>query len=284
MVELMQGLRYWKNARNKFAVIRVHYTADEVKRTKEWMAIARAGSSEVDWQREMEINFDQQRSSRVFPGYSENINFKPLQINPHLPILRGWDFGYRHPAFVVTQVDAEDIWCIHRELLGTNIELENFIPKCLELIPKTFKVRNSDGVDEEVELKFKDYCDPAGVQKSDKSKRTSIEILKAFNIHPMYRYSKPEIRSKLIPKSTEIQGILVDESCKKLNAGFLGGYHFPEDDDGNGEDPEKDGYYEHLFDAAGYIAINAFRYKNVDKKKRRRVKYATRHYDPVTGM
>jgi hypothetical protein len=75
MKELMPGLRLWRNPKNGFAVLRVHYTADEDKRTLEWVKAAKTGTSIMDWNREMEINFEQSRAKRAFPDYDENIHY-----------------------------------------------------------------------------------------------------------------------------------------------------------------------------------------------------------------
>ena len=58
--------------------------------------------------------------------------------------------------------------------------------------------------------------------------------------------------------------LLVDNCCKILIEGFLGGYHYPQHEQGqsftqNFEAPEKDGYYEHTMNAMEYIFVNKYK-------------------------
>ncbi len=269
----IQGLEYWHNKHNKFCVIRLHYTADPKKRTKQWLKQAKAGLPDDAWEQEYEINFQQQKGRKVFNEYNETIHRRKLKPNPNLLFLRGWDFGYHRPACVITQIDTNDIWLILQEFLGCDEPLEIFAKRVLENSPAG---------------KYKDFCDPAGAQSSDKSVRTSIEILNAFGIYPIYKKSTAAervriIRSKLLIRSDKQPGLLLDTSCKILNEGFLGGYHYPENPTPNQEDtPEKDGFYDHLFDALGYIAYNTFKYVNPERRKKVFVSKRS-SFNPFTG-
>lgn len=293
MEKVIPGLWTWKNAKNRFTVVKLHYSADPDKATPEWKENTQAGMPAAEWQREYEINFEQQRGGRVFPEYVEVIHRKDLSegyeclFNPFLTVYRGWDFGYRHPACVVTQVDTCDVWRIYIEFLGTSITLEEFIPVVLDKCPYEVKVG-----DDIVPIKYRDFCDPAGTQKTDKDKRSSIEILQAAGIHPMYKRSGPVerariIRSKLLNRPDGNPGLLLHSDCKVIHSGFHGGYHFPEVENPNDPDaPEKDGFYEHLFDGLGYIAYNIFRYLSADPAKRRdrqRPRYVQHNFNRFTG-
>jgi hypothetical protein len=268
------GVEFWHNKINKFCIIKLHYTADERKRTAVWKESAKAGLPDAAWQQEYEINFEQQRGKRVFGEYSEHTHRKDLQENKELVFYRGWDFGYRRPACVITQIDNNDIWIILQEFLGCDEPLEVFAKKVLDCCP--------DG-------KYKDYCDPAGAQSSDKSVRTSIEVLNALNIYPVYKKSSPTerariIRSKLLIREDKNYGLLINKSCQILHEGFGGGYHYPENPTPNQLDaPEKDGFYDHVFDALGYIAYSVFKYSNPERKKKQHLVLRQRNYNPFTG-
>jgi hypothetical protein len=274
MKEILKGVKIQRNKNNKFFCIFLHYTADPQKRTKQWRSKAKAGMTEDAWQMEYELNFYVQKGKRVFPEFDEKIHIANLEFNPELLTLIGWDFGYLHPACVVTQVDKNDCWLIIDEILGKEEPLEVFIQRLFNK-PYYSKIKSC-----------KHFCDPAGAQHSGLALRTSIEILNAYGIYPIYKKSNPEerariIRTKLLLDENRQPQLLVNKSCKILIEGFLGGYHYVENE--TKEIIEKDGYYDHLFDALGYIAYSTFFYKSEYKKYPLNFQYKPRTYNEFTG-
>lgn len=189
-----------------------------------------------------------------YEGFIENTHRRELTHNIDKVFLRGWDYGYHHPACVITQIDNCDRWCILKEIMGTDIILDKFadnvIATCNEEYPNAT---------------FIDYGDPAGNQVNDKTEKTSVAILKSKGIIVRSKKSEYRQRKEIIDKklSTIIAGIpslIVDKSCKVIIDGFLGGYHYPEKTEQKPivEIPEKDGFYEHLINALEYIAVNVF--------------------------
>lgn len=284
VTEHIPGLKTWKNTRNGFKIIRLHYTADPDKATPEWKANARIGVSDADWEREMEINFEQQRGKRVIANYDPITHQLDMDINEYKPLLRSWDFGYRRPACVISQLNTDDQWCILYEFLGQDTLIEDFAQHVLDNSPQVSAIDNA-------KYEYKDFCDPAGTQQSDKAKRTSIEVLNALGIHPRYQKSSPAERARIMRSKFAIRpdgkpGAMVHSRCRIISEGLLGGYHYPEDAmKGHEEDPEKDGFYDHVFDALGYKAYFLFRYMNADpaKQKPRRPQYVQKNYGRYSG-
>jgi len=275
MKDVMKGVKIRRNKNNKFFCIFLHYSADSEKRRASWKAKAKAGMTEEAWQMEYELNFFVQKGKRVFPEFEEKKHIAELQFNPELLTLVGWDFGYLHPACVVTQVDKNNTWLILDEILGHEEPLEIFIQRLFSL-PYWNKVKSC-----------KHFCDPSGTQHSGLALRNSIEVLNAYGIYPVYKKSNPEerariIRSKLLPTQDGTPGLLVNKSCKLIIEGFLGGYHYM--DTPVKEIIEKDGLYDHLFDALGYIAYSTFFYKSEVKKYPLSFHYKPRAYNPFTGI
>ena len=64
-----------------------------------------------------------------------------------------------------------------------------------------------------------------------------------------------------MPKYDGSAKFRIDQKCKTLIDGFLGGYVRKDGDD---ETPEKDGFYEHLFDALRYGLIVLFNHKTFE--------------------
>ncbi len=193
-----------------------------------------------------------------YNGYKEIIHAQELDWIQEKDLICGWDFGYHHPACLVTQIDLQDRWCWLREIVGTDITIDKFADKVKQELnyyyPKAQAVH---------------YGDPASIQKSDKSEFTSWQILDSKGIRLHYRTSEYRLRKEIIEKklSTLIGGkpsLLVDRRyCKTANDGFLGGYHYPtlkqnQEVIQKFEQPFKDGFYEHIMNAGEYIAINLF--------------------------
>lgn len=196
-----------------------------------------------------------------YNGFLENLHRRSLQPNLEQTFLRGWDYGYHHPACVISQIDQCDRWCILKEMMGTDIILDKFadnvIAVCNEHYPNAT---------------FIDYGDPAGNQVNDKSEKTSIELLRLKGIQVRSRKSEYRQRKEVIEKklSTMISGIpslIVDDSCHVIIDGFLGGYHYPEKTEAHPivETPEKDGFYEHLMNALEYVAVGMFSNQSFSK-------------------
>ena len=193
-----------------------------------------------------------------YTGYREGIHTADLDWMPTKELICGWDFGFRHPACIITQIDLQDRWLWLREIIGTDITIDRF----------------GDYVKSQINLYYPEancihYGDPAVIQHNDKSELTSWQILQNKGIEIHYRTSEYRLRKELIERklATLVNGkptLLVDRRyCKTANDGFLGGYHYPVLKDSQKytqemELPFKDGFYEHIMNAAEYIAVNLF--------------------------
>ena len=198
----------------------------------------------------------------VYSNYNEKLHLKDLQYNNGLSVIRSWDFGWHHPAVLYIQTDADMRSYFLEEQFGDKIYIEDFADKVIFNSNKNYPDAN-----------FIDYGDPAGNQKSDKSKRTSIEILKEKGI-------KVKSRRSLVAKGIDLMekrmamliagepAIQIDKNkCRIFTEGLAGGYHYAKNQEGIPEvEPAKDGYYEHFADCARYYIENTFGNKLDDKK------------------
>lgn len=204
-----------------------------------------------------------------YSGFKEMIHTAEFEWLPSKPLLCGWDFGYHHPAVIITQIDLQDHWIWLRELIGTDITINKFGDSFIAFINQHFPG-----------AELIHYGDPAVEQVSDKSEETSWKILNAKGINIRHRTSTYRERKEIIEKklgtltagSPEI--MLDSRYCKTAIEGFLGGYHYPEIKPGvpvpaSADLPVKDGYYEHIMNAGEYIAVNMFKaFKSNFKKAR----------------
>ena len=192
-----------------------------------------------------------------YQGYLEHLHKKSLIWNNQLPLHCGWDSGRRHPAFVATQWDGK-YWKILAEILGSNIGIERFVDtQVVPLINTKFIGANCI------------HCaGPEFMQVNDKSDFTSYQILQSKNIQLHIKHSEYSLRKQIIEKKLNsiIDGepcLQVNNSCRIINDGFLGGYRYPTVKEGQEfgarkELPWKDGFYEHPMNAMEYIAIQIF--------------------------
>lgn len=241
------------NPKNKFCVLRLHYSADPEKNTPEWIAQAKRGISERSWNREYEIDYDTFEGQPVFEGFKEDLHISTFEYDPSagMRVLRGWDFGFHRPAVTISWMNEFDQLCVRREILGHDEGIRDFGTRVLNICQVEFP-----------NAKWVDACDPAGHQRNDKSDKTSVEVLNSLGVYPT---SKPSniaeklevIRQRLLMRNDGKVGMLVHPDCTRIINGFKGGYRYPEDKQGvTNELPLKDNYYDNIFDSLEYLATN----------------------------
>jgi hypothetical protein len=163
-------------------------------------------------------------------------------------LLRGWDFGYNHPAVSFRLKDPMGRKNIDHEVLGAKKHLDVFAKEILGITERRYG-----------KILVFDYCDPRGFDKSDKG-QSSVDVLNDLGVYPVGErgvrsYVEPGVRLVRNELSTLIQGVpelTVNPECAMMRAVFGGRYVR---DEKTGE-PQKDGYYEHIADADRYIAYN----------------------------
>ena len=79
--QLVQGLTYYKNGTNGFAVLELHYTADPAKRSAAWREREKVGIGSVDWDREYELSWVIKAGRSVYTDFSHSMHrFGPSTI------------------------------------------------------------------------------------------------------------------------------------------------------------------------------------------------------------
>ena len=214
-----------------------------------------------------------------YSGYLENLHKGQYQWNPQKELLLGWDYGYHHPACLITQIGTDDRWYWLHEMMGNDETIESFSDKVIRTLNLKFP-----------NAMHKSFGDPAGRQVNDKSDKTSADILRTKGFNVLSRPSEYRERKEIIDKllNTMINGkpaLVVNESCGIVNDGFLGGYHYPESKDGKPieETPVKDGYYEHLMNCGEYIAVNVFKPFKKPKEEVHENRWTRQFYDDNLG-
>lgn len=175
-----------------------------------------------------------------------DIHLRRFERFPGQTLLRGWDFGFNHPAVSFRLVDEFGRMNVAHERLGEKIHLEDFAPQIIQMTTQIF------GTDKQIY----DYGDPRGHDKGQGKRETAFEVLKDFGIHALGERGSREYVEEGITQvkknmSTLIQGVpklTIDPACTYIRAAYFGKYVRQEDGR-----PKKDGFYEHIADADRYI-------------------------------
>lgn len=105
--EVIKGLKYWKNPKNSFNVLMLHYSADPNKdperEGKEWFKNEQKGALKHLWKKEMEIDFTTKSGKLIYGSeycdFDPNIHFiNSFEYETPIEQLISLDFGQRNPT------------------------------------------------------------------------------------------------------------------------------------------------------------------------------------------
>lgn len=273
-------------------VCELDYWADPARDTA-WLDAARAAyPSTTAFRRELLRDWTSAAGMPFYPEFVENPSkylrhFRQALLD--LPVLVGWDFGYRRPAVVFGQYSptTERLWWF-RELtwpiveqidthnlrdlvrfLRAEIPLEELIARervrALQIV-NTLKERGpvpwfAPGT------RFLDFSGPEAYRPSaavegQAKERTDYDVLAAggvqLSVLAVAVSSREEVVRRLLATAPDgTPRMLIDPTwCPTLAQGMAGGIAYPKPTQGNPNpgEPHKDGYFEHIHDAIGYVA------------------------------
>ncbi len=264
---------------NNFAVLRksgkikvktFHWTLHP-KKDQAWYEKQKADRTAKDVAQELDINYTISAGDPFYQGFSRGLHVRKMKLNPHRELILGFDYGFRHPNCSVHQITAEGIWLIVDNIFGENQTIDEFAQYCTEYLNQTYPT---------YQYRHKCFGDPAGRQASDKSRKSSEQILNeaGFKVtsipsnsaHAGYGNRKTIIEKKLRTLIGGIPSLVVQDVPNNsiIIEGFEGGYRYPDANKYGGivEKPVDDGWFEHPFNTIEYVAINLF--KAIDQKPR----------------
>lgn len=231
-------------------VLRVHYSADPVKRSPEWKEREQKGTTAADWEQEFEINFNVPKGKPWYPEfrYDFHVASAPLEPVPGRPVLRGWDYGLT-PATVFCQGTAK----------GQTLVLWPEIQSWESGILAHGRIVQAESAANFPGFSFTDYGDPAGNQRAQTDERTCVQLLReefgiSVNAGPVaFAQRDQPIRKALTTLTGDGQPmLLIDPRCVWLIAALTGGYQRKEIN-GRVTDQLADNEYTHIVDALGYV-------------------------------
>ncbi len=253
LVQVQEGMR-WKRVSTGYAVVEVHYTADERKRSKEWYAEARRGLPLMSFNREYELMWIVHDGTPVYLDWSTELHIAKNPIVPvrGAPIIRGWDLGptARWKACVVGQAWSGTYLRVFKDYLDESPGVEEFVDYVLTDLNNTLGP----------EFEYFDFVDPAGFVATQTDAQAATDILRQKGTSPQpgpvgYQPRLKSVNDLLIAQRKGVPCYQVcPEGCRTLIDGFNGGYHLRvfEGLDRNKELPEKN-EFSHTHDANQYL-------------------------------
>ena len=248
----MQGLKIWRNDKNKFVIFELHYTADPTKRSDEFKNTVKSSMPHRDYMREYELHWDSFEGLPVFQDWNTQVHgsVDNFYAKPGLPLIRGWDFGLT-PACVICQL-RDDKLIVLKEIVHFNKGVDKFyddnvLPVCRLTWPEWSDPRKD----------WIDVIDPAGFGRAQTDENTCARVLASKGLNPMSgaiiweerRQSVDEYLTRFT-KGEPCFRVNLSE-CPVLVKGFEGGYRYAEkaiDHDINRVKPIKD-EHSHVQDA-----------------------------------
>lgn len=217
-----RGITEWRNPRNGFYVVRLHYTADPSKRGADWKKKTSEGLSLRAWQREYEISWTSPEGEPVVPEFDANIHVRFVPVSRDTKLLRFWDFGAVSPVILFCQLSPYGQLLVHQELCPFNTPLDQLLPIMSAIsLDMVSRSDHFDAGDPEV--------DSVG------SLGTISSVLQRANIHmhtnrPGTEVSYAELRKQFlrqvfIPRSGHEPAVLISPRCPNLIEALSGGFH-----------------------------------------------------------
>jgi hypothetical protein len=246
---LAEGVLRYQNPRNRAHVLEIWPHANPLKRSAAWREGASAGMSAAAWRREQELDdTNVLTGTPVFEGvYDEATHTRqaPLRVDPRRPMLRSWDWGFRHPVCVVGQLFESKQLRLYAAWMGENVDLEPFAASCLRKCRERWP-----------NMPFQDAGDFAGNQRKGVG-MTEIDLLAMkFGLMVRSRYLTEieplawlrKLMSTMFRPGEANFLIEVNPDTEELRRAFRGGYTLGKDGK-----PANDGFFEHLGDATKYL-------------------------------
>lgn len=290
--EKMTGV--WKHHNEQGdCVLSVRYDAHPEQRSKEWAEQKKKEVGDLTWRVEYNLEWTLPAGKPVFPEFNKEQYCVPYTkhgtFTRDFPLDVGLDFGGHYPAAVFGQKDSLGRHLVHKAVMAEDEELADFLIRVEDIIREEFKA-----------TEFRLFCDPAGgsVNLQGTAPPASVLVENHFKKPVHYIHSHPYDRIRAIKmlmnkKKGETMGIIFAPDLGQFIAkdgtvrngimieGLEHGYVY---DKGKNQlhytkvNPKKDGFFEHPFDAWGYMFILVFpalmqMIDRVEKQPRSNVRY-----------
>ncbi len=278
--------------------VKVHWTSNP-DHDEEWYKKAiRAMDNNMIMQK-YELSFISYAGQPVWPEFNRNLHTFESMVEPipSRPILLGWDFGFRHPALTVWQVNTRDQFVGYFEMLGDQVDFTDFCKECRVALEQIYEREHFSEI----------HCvDPAGIVRYNtrgmRGAQCDVDVITEIFRRPDGR--KPVVRMGAIqvgtpdnegPRLKQVRrlwrmrkdnnpGIIVSRQMTNFIEGAMGGYVWKTSGVGgtgqSREEPDKN-YFSHIQDTLQMVVtawnamynpeVIAKSGRGVEKKARTRI-------------
>jgi len=264
----IEGVDVWRNKKNGFVVVQVHYTADKDKYTAEVLAQKKGSMPYHQWMQEYEISWETKVGKPVYPDWSKRVHATRDPLFPQLgiPLIISIDQGLT-PAALVSQYQ-EGRWVCLKEYTAENMGAERFSEYITTNLRKDFRDWRSLKED------YICFIDPTAFSRRDVDERTYVTVFaKYFKVQPGangFNERVQSVENLLTSMKHGSPSFIVSESgCPQLIQGFDGKYHYPErffEKEPDKVRPEKN-FWSNIHDALQYGVSGFMRYINKKPRK-----------------
>jgi hypothetical protein len=200
----------------------------------------------------------------VFPQFDHGKHVAPLKFRPDLPLVRSFDFGFRHPAVVYANLFKCKYNVNHYFALS---ETADCFSATVQELYDNYVVPHTEQLYKEAKCVV-NCGDRSGYRdsSSNKDKRGDMKILmheyklafkwRYINLVPSLQYMRGLLKPK-DPCACGLELVLISNKCEALIGALEGGYKYPKPRVGpHGEKPTEDGYFADIACAWRYGAEN----------------------------
>lgn len=204
-----------------------------------------------------------QDGAPVYPQFAIRVHVRDDGFKTGMPIIRGYDFGFHHPAVTWHQLwrcsKRHLHWSVLHEMDGSEIESADLLDRVM--------VETAVCFPDTSRFMFLDAGDRAGAQSSDKGPGPIVRAAgPPWFVRIRYRACPIEPGLELIRKYLSFRcpcglpGMIIDSSCVSVIEGMQGGYHYPKNYRGRKEEvPFKDHFFDDFMDSVRYVGENFVR-------------------------
>lgn len=225
----MEGVSVWKNPKNDFLVIDLHYTANPAKRGDEFKDSLRRALPIRKYKQEYEKDWSTFEGRPVYEDFNENIHVTHVKPSFHvgLPLLLGWDSSGLTPACVVAQLQEDQLF-VFREIIGVSMGAVRFVPHVVSQLQLHFPSLTDFS-------QTVSFIDPAGMKRAETNEKTYMQYImdagfKQTRPGPMTWEKRKQAVDEYLVGLVHGQGKIqiYNGDCPILVAGFKGGFRYPD--------------------------------------------------------